>query len=166
MITSKSVKCVLLMMIRSLSFSCYLFFLLVSSNESKKFTASFGFPDLKWKQSTKSDKHVFLESLDRWNTLNTASIERTSLLNQMIQSKKEVLRLNRINSSPLSPKQTSVPAQSLMNPGRLSSFSMVANGTWKVIYAPHMTTISGIFGGTFDVSYILYDNLTIVSHAR
>lgn len=154
------------MLIRCVSFSCYIFFLLVSSNESMKFTAGFGFPDLKWKQSTKSDKDVFLESLDRWNTLNIASRERTSLLDKMIQSKQEVSTLNRITSSPLSPKQTSVPSQSLMNPGRLSSFSMVANGTWKVIYAPHMTTISGIFGGTFDVSYILHGDLTIISHAR
>ena len=41
---------------------------------------------------------------------------------------------------------------SLDKPGTYQAMSQVAEGTWKVIYAPHMTTISNAFGGTFDVS--------------
>ena len=48
---------------------------------------------------------------------------------------------------------------SLDKPGTYQSMSQVAEGTWKVIYAPHMTTISNAFGGTFDVSYTLNLNV-------
>lgn len=151
---------------QTITFSCHLFFLLFVQNNAKRLTSSFGFPELKWKQNTKTDKDLFLESLDALDTLNVASKERTHLLNQMIQSKQEVERININNKSQTSQERRYVPSQSLLNPGRLSSFSNVATGTWKVIYAPHMTTISGTVGGTFDVSYILYDDLTMESHAR
>ena len=47
---------------------------------------------------------------------------------------------------------TTTRTVSLDKPGTYQSMSQVAEGTWKVIYAPHMTTISNAFGGTFDVS--------------
>ena len=50
---------------------------------------------------------------------------------------------------------------SLDKPGTYQAMSQVAEGTWKVIYAPHMTTISNAFGGTFDVSYTLNVNLDL-----
>jgi len=43
--------------------------------------------------------------------------------------------------------------------------ALVAVGTWKVIYAPHMTTATDIFRGRFDVSYELFPDSTMVSHA-
>lgn len=152
---------------KCISFSCHLLSLLFTINDAKIYSASFGFPELKQRKNTKTSKDLFLESLERLNRLNDESMERSSLLNQMIQSKQEVERIGVSSiSSPSSKQETIVPSQSLMNPGRLSSFSNVATGTWKVIYAPHMTTISGVFGGKFDVSYLLYNDLTMESHAR
>jgi len=63
-----------------------------------------------------------------------------------------------INASPSS--------VSIQNPGLKQSFNVVASGKWKVIYAPHMTTIAGLFGGAFDVQYILDNNGRITSHAK
>jgi hypothetical protein len=151
---------------KCITFSCHLLFSLFTINDAKIYSASFGFPELKKRENTQTNKDLFLKSLERLNILNDESMERSSLLNQMIQSKQEVERIGVRTISPSLQEETTVPSQSLMNPGRLSSFSNVATGTWKVIYAPHMTTISGIFGGKFDVSYILYNDLTMESHAR
>ena len=111
-----------------------------------------------------TNKQNFLQSLDKLDTLNKASNERTSLLNRMITEKVITTDLNgKINNDD---EGIVVPTLSLDKPGSDSTFSAVAPGTWKVIYAPHMTTISGFFGGNFDVQYTLYENGQIISHAR
>lgn len=110
-----------------------------------------------------TDKRIFFESLDTDKTLNEASKERTNLLNKMIASKVTTENLNVI------PENVSVedkPTLSLKDPGLAATFNKVASGTWKVVYAPHMTTISGLFGGKFDVQYTLNPDGTMVSHAR
>lgn len=109
-----------------------------------------------------SSKDTFLDSLTYDNTLNEGTKRRTELLNDMISNKmevtiKEVLK-NQKNSD------TTVSA---INPGSLASFLPVAPGTWKVVYAPHMTTIAKLAGGLdLDVEYILHADQTIESHAK
>lgn len=109
--------------------------------------------------SALNDKDAFLQSLEFDDRLNQPSKERTSLLNRMIANKRVTsnLSLPRANNDDTS-------ALSLENPG--SSFDSVAPGCWKVIYAPHMTTIAGLFGGEFRVQYDLYNDRTMESHAR
>ena len=92
---------------------------------------------------TSTVKDKFLDSLDRPYDLNQGSKERTGLLNDMIQN-----------------------GDSIEHPGSLESFMPVAPGRWRVIYAPHMTTMSGLAGGEFSVQYDLNDDGTIVSHAK
>ena len=104
------------------------------------------------KAVTVTDKQLFLESLDQLNTLNPASKQRTSLLNTMIQQK---IIADDVNKVIVDDKIDVIPSTSLKNPGAADSFFKVARGTWKVIYAPHMTTISSLFNGSFDVSYNL-----------
>lgn len=110
-----------------------------------------------------TDKRIFFESLDTDGTLNEASKERTNLLNKMIAGKVITENLNVI---PGNVSGEYKPSLSLKDPGLMQSFSKVASGTWKVVYAPHMTTISGLFGGKFDVQYTLNPDGTMVSHAR
>jgi hypothetical protein len=111
-----------------------------------------------------SAKDTFLDSLTYGNTLNEGTKRRTELLNDMISNKmevniKEVLK-NRKNSD-------SSTTLSAINPGSLSSFLPVAPGTWKVVYAPHMTTIAKLAGGLdLDVEYIMHADQTIESHAK
>ena len=106
-----------------------------------------------------SVKAQFLESLENLDKLNQASKDRTALVSKMINEK--VLTSNlRANL-----KKNGMD-YSLAKPGSKQSFEQVAAGTWKVIYAPHMTTISGLFGGNFDVQYILDRSGKITSHAR
>lgn len=88
-------------------------------------------------------KSRFLESLERPYDLNQGSKERTGLLNDLIQN-----------------------GDSIQHPGSRASFMPVAPGRWRVIYAPHMTTMSGLAGGEFSVQYDLNDDGTIVSHAK
>ena len=55
---------------------------------------------------------------------------------------------------------------SIQNPGQWESMQPVAQGTWKVIYAPHMTTMAALIGGgSFDVSYVMQSDGTMTSHA-
>jgi hypothetical protein len=43
----------------------------------------------------------------------------------------------------------------------------IAPGVWKVVYAPHMTTIAKLAGNTqLDVQYILHADQSIESHAK
>ena len=43
----------------------------------------------------------------------------------------------------------------------------IAPGVWKVVYAPHMTTIAKLAGNTqLDVQYIMHDDQSIESHAK
>lgn len=155
--------------------SGYVFIILFLKCQAKRgIVSGFGFLDFRVKESLETDKDIFLKALDTTDTLNLASEKRTSLLNTMIDRKLEVenARELSINNSYIASSEIPIrtppllSSRSLKHPGQLSTFSKVATGTWKVIYAPHMTKISGVFGGRFDVSYILYDDLTIESHAR
>ena len=93
--------------------------------------------------STSTVKSKFLDSLDRSYDLNQGSKERTRLLDALIRN-----------------------GDSIDHPGSLESFMPVAPGRWRVVYAPHMTTMSGLAGGEFSVQYDLNDDGTIVSHAK
>ncbi|KAL7452256.1 hypothetical protein ACHAWC_003992, partial [Mediolabrus comicus] len=66
-------------------------------------------------------KSRFFNSLDCVNDLNKASKERTELLNDIIDK-----------------------GDSVANPGSRESFMPMAPGRWRVIYAPHMTTMAGL----------------------
>lgn len=93
-----------------------------------------------------SDKEIFLNSLDDpISTLNGATTERTALLNKLATS----------NTSPSRDK-----------PGSWEGFGSVAPGRWRVIYAPHMTTMANLAGVQFQVQYDLYKDGTMDSHAR
>lgn len=109
-----------------------------------------------------TNKESFLQSLDNNYTLNQASKERTSLLNKMISEKITTENLNKKTNGETDGSE--VPTLSLMNPG--SEYASVAPGLWKVVYAPHMTTISGLFGGSFDVQYRLFEDGQMTSHAK
>jgi hypothetical protein len=122
-----------------------------------------------------TDKQYFLASLDNLDALNPATPQRTALLDTMIAQK--VLTSKSASASDLKQydhdnghdrdreqedssnrnrnASTPSPSPSLENPGSASTFSKVASGTWKVIYAPHMTTFSSLLNGSFDVSYTL-----------
>jgi hypothetical protein len=67
-------------------------------------------------------KSEFLESLKVPYNLNNNNPTRTELLQNLINS-----------------------GSSLSNPGRAETFSSVAPGSWKVVYAPHMTIMAGLF---------------------
>jgi len=109
-----------------------------------------------------TDKDAFLDSLDSLKSLNAATRERTELLNRVVENKKVVKDLRRARG--LSPPSSSSP--SLERPGSVESFAEVAPGTWSVVYAPHMTTMAGLAGGTFRVQYDLRDDGTTTSHAQ
>ena len=94
-------------------------------------------------KSSSTVKSKFIDSLDRSYDLNKGSKERTGLLNDLIQN-----------------------GHSIEHPGSQESFMPVAPGRWRVVYAPHMTTMSGLAGGEFSVQYDLNDDGTIVSHAK
>lgn len=105
-----------------------------------------------------SAKDDFLQSLLRSDTLNEGTKERTILLNEMIDSKRTV-----DVQTVLSDGGNDLSAQ---DPGSLSSILPIAPGVWKVVYAPHMTTIAKLAGNlALDVTYIMYPDQTIVSHA-
>lgn len=108
-----------------------------------------------------TNKKLFLESLDRLDTLNLASSGRTDLLNKMITEKV----LDGISNGSGTSAEI-LPTRSLDKPGLASTFGSVAQGTWKVIYAPHMTTMAGIARGSFDVQYTMDGDGNMVSHAR
>ena len=95
------------------------------------------------RSSKLSDKQVFLDSLDDpVSTLNPATKDRTALLNKLA-------------SSPSREK-----------PGSWEGFGPVAKGKWRVIYAPHMTTMANLAAGQFQVEYDLNEDGTMESHAR
>ena len=89
-------------------------------------------------------KKEFLDSLDSVNSFNPASKTRTNLLDTMT------------NFNPTE------------KPGSTSSFLPIAPGTWKIVYAPHISTLSGLINGSFNP--VIYDmkkdGMTIVSHAK
>lgn len=105
------------------------------------------------------NKRAFLESLEHLDTLNEASKERTSLLNQLIEAS-TIAPLNEVLEDSKEKDLT------LEQPGRWSNMQPVASGDWKVIYAPHMSTMARIAGGgSFDVTYSLNPDGTMSSHA-
>lgn len=112
----------------------------------------------------RTDKDAFLASLDTLDSLNDATKERTGLLNSLIENKNEVRDLARPSTSSLSSSSSSSP--SLERPGSVEAFMDVAPGTWSVVYAPHMTTMAGLVGGSLGVEYDLRDDGTVISHAR
>ena len=80
-------------------------------------------------------KAIFLETLDRDRPydLNARSETRTQLLNEVIN-------------------KGSLPGGGgLSNPGSRASFASVAPGSWRVVYAPHMTIMAGLFQGELSV---------------
>lgn len=88
-------------------------------------------------------KANFLEALDKPYDLNRNSETRTQLLNTVMD------------------KVTSLP-----NPGSKESFSSVATGVWRVVYAPHMTIMASLVRGELSVEYDLREDGTMTSHAK
>ena len=44
-------------------------------------------------------------------------------------------------------------------PGSTEAFSPLATGTWRIVYAPHISTMGGLFRGSFDpVLYKMKEN--------
>jgi len=107
---------------------------------------------------TNNDKETFLNSLEHDNKLNKHTNERSFLLRKLLYNK-QVQPSSTFTSSLSSPN-------SIQNPGSLESIQTVASGLWKVIYAPHMTTMANIGGGELDVQYDLKNDFTMTSHAR
>ncbi len=110
-----------------------------------------------------NDKSIFLDSLDKTDSLNLATKLRTSLLHNMIDNKVNVAS-NKWKEG--EEDSSSSSSKSLQKPGLQETFNLVSEGNWKVIYAPHMTTIAGLFGGKFDVQYIMHENEKMESHAK
>ncbi len=73
-------------------------------------------------------KTAFLECLELPFDLNPRSEERTKLLNELMDG-----------------------GGSFANPGSEETFALTAPGVWKVVYAPHMTIMAGLFQGKFSV---------------
>lgn len=115
-------------------------------------------------KSMGTNKKNFFSSLDSMETINDATKERSALLAKMIDEKKVVAVGENGNGE--IPSSTTI---SYEKPGSTKTFlasgAKVAAGTWKVVYAPHMTTAMELFRGRFDVKYDLFSDSTIVSHA-
>ncbi|GAX16770.1 hypothetical protein FisN_21Hu218 [Fistulifera solaris] len=84
------------------------------------------------------NKCNFLNGLDTLNGINSATPERTALLQEMITDP------------------------------TVSSFPAVAAGTWTVLYAPHITTMARVLGNSaFDpILYQMHADGTMTSHVR
>ena len=82
-----------------------------------------------------TNKENVLQSLSSLDILNESNSERTRLLENMLQEKV---------SDGMEEEIT--PTARLSNPGLSSTFDEVVSGKWEVVYAPHMTTIAGLFG--------------------
>ena len=102
----------------------------------------------------------FIGELDYDDTLNDATKERTNFLNKMLESKVEVDVVELL-------KTKNRNDLTLRNPGLWESMQPVASGDWRVIYAPHMTTIANLVGGgNLEVQYLLNEDGTLASHAK
>lgn len=119
-----------------------------------------------------TNKRNFFASLDTMETLNGATKERSALLAKMIEEKNVIAVGEKSKEEVASSSPASiVPTVSYEKPGSTETFlasgaaSPVAEGSWKVVYAPHMTTAMDIFRGRFDVAYDLFSDSRIVSHA-
>lgn len=89
----------------------------------------------------------FLESLDLSYELNANSPTRTGLLQNLIDY------------------GTNPGGVNLSKPGRAETFESVAPGTWKVVYAPHMTTAAGLLKVCATTAYSFSDT-TSNEHPR
>lgn len=88
-------------------------------------------------------KQNFLDSLDCPIEFNHATSERTKLVEELTNA----------NTTP--------------HPGSTDGFAPFAVGTWKIVYAPHISTMGSLAGGSFDpVYYIMKPNGIMTSHAR
>lgn len=104
---------------------------------------SFGIFSTPAKATTPQSKSTFLESLETLERLNVATKERTQMVRDLI------------NDNPTD------------QPGSTLGFQPFAAGTWSVVYAPHITTMSKLVGKGFSpVIYDLEADGTMVSHAR
>ena len=74
----------------------------------------------------KESRVQFLESLDLPYELNKNNPTSTNLLQKLVHDG-------------LKPG-----GNNLSNPGKVEMFAAVAPGTWKVVYAPHMTIAAGL----------------------
>ena len=93
--------------------------------------------------TTSSSKQRFLDSLDDPTGFNSASKERTQLVEELTKEN-------------VTPK-----------PGSLGGFTPYAVGTWKIIYAPHIYTMGSLIGGSFSpVYYTMKPNGIMTSHAK
>ena len=111
--------------------------------------------------TTLGDPEIFLNVLEYNSELNDASMERTSMLNSLIENKLVV----DANSFPLG--KPAGKRVSISKPGQQDSMMKVSVGCWKVIYAPHMKLGEALLGGgNIDVQYILHPNGSIESHAK
>lgn len=109
--------------------------------------------------ATTTSKNAFLESLDYLDRMNIHNTDRTRLLQDMIDNKVEISVDEYVQG-------TTYTGVSIQNPASWESMQAVAKGTWKVVYAPHMTIMSNLAGGgTLGVSYILRQDGTMSSHA-
>ena len=116
------------------------------------------------KESFATTKSKFLRSLDRLEHMNTHTLERSQLVEQLIASKFEIPVDELLENSGKAEHRTA--DYSIKDPGRWENMEKVAAGDWKVIYAPHMTTAARILGGELQVSYLLNEDGTMASHAR
>mmetsp|Transcript_30087 Transcript_30087/g.61427 ORF Transcript_30087/g.61427 Transcript_30087/m.61427 type:complete len:179 (+) Transcript_30087:257-793(+) len=87
-----------------------------------------------------TEKANFLESLELPFDLNPRSEGRTKLLNALMDG-----------------------GGSFANPGSKETFELTAPGVWRVVYAPHMTIMTGLFQGELSVQYDLRDDGTMTS---
>jgi hypothetical protein len=93
--------------------------------------------------TTPSAKHTFLDCLDDPIGFNKATRDRTELIKEMTVQ----------NPTP--------------QPGSVTSFTPFAVGKWRIVYAPHISAMGSLVGGSFDpVVYILRQDGTMTSHAR
>ena len=126
-----------------------------------------------------------MSSLDSLATLNDGTKERTRLLNDLVDNKQEIGIQELMQSSSLwnqllktakggNDNDNDMNASpSATKPGSLESMLPVAPGQWKVVYAPHMTTIRDLVRGnsvdsgmaSLDVRYDMRPDQTITSHA-
>ncbi|KAI2489723.1 hypothetical protein MHU86_24868 [Fragilaria crotonensis] len=147
------------------SMRCFVVLVLLSLLSSKAVVFAFAHPRVQPATSSKlrsNAKDFFLDSLVRLDTLNDGTKERTKLLNSMIEEKIEVDVKKLLGRS-----MSSSVIWSSANPGSLASILAIGPGTWKVVYAPHMTTIAKLAGNLqLDVQYILYKDQSIESHAK
>lgn len=118
-----------------------------------------------------TNKRNFFASLDTMETLNGATKERSELLAKMIDEKKVIAVGEKSKEEAAPSTSIIVPTVSYEKPGSTETFlasgaaTPVAEGSWKVVYAPHMTTAMDLFRGRFDVAYDLFSDSRIVSHA-